>query len=111
MNATLSNIIMANLPKAIHKTYRPIYMIEPNMVFLYMFYWFITKHGKATTKNCKVNWKRMAANLHPLDSYKPLAKCLFIGIGALPARYPMEAHDIIKIGLRILKRCGMYSKE
>jgi hypothetical protein len=27
------------------------------------------------------------------------------------ARYPIEERDIINIGLRMIKRCGMYAKE
>jgi hypothetical protein len=27
------------------------------------------------------------------------------------AKYPMEERDIINIGLRVIKHCGMYSKE
>jgi hypothetical protein len=55
INATLSNILPANLPKAIHKTYESICMKQPNSVFLHMFDWFINKYGKMTTKDCKEN--------------------------------------------------------
>jgi hypothetical protein len=37
MNAALSNVFLANLPKAICKTYKPICMKQPNTVFLHMF--------------------------------------------------------------------------
>ncbi len=46
MNATLSNVFLANLPKAIRETYKPICMKQPNTVFLHMFNWFITKYGR-----------------------------------------------------------------
>jgi hypothetical protein len=46
MNSALSDVVLANLPKAIGKTYKPIHMDEPNTVFLHMFDWFITKNGK-----------------------------------------------------------------
>jgi hypothetical protein len=45
MNAALSDVFLANLPKVICETYEPIRMKQPNMVFLHMFSWFITKYG------------------------------------------------------------------
>ncbi len=51
INAALSNVFLANLPKVIRKTYKPICMKEPNTVFLHMCYWFIAKYGKTTTKD------------------------------------------------------------
>jgi len=41
MNAALSDVFLANLPKAIRQTYEPIRMKQPNTVFLHMFNWFI----------------------------------------------------------------------
>jgi hypothetical protein len=37
MNAALSNVFLANLPKAICETYKSIYMKQSNIVFLHMF--------------------------------------------------------------------------
>ncbi len=79
MNAALSDVFLANLPKAIRETYEPIRMKQPNTVFLHMFDWFITKYGKTTTKDCKDNQQRMAADWHPSDSFEPLAMRFFIG--------------------------------
>jgi hypothetical protein len=62
MNAAISDVFLANLPKAIRETYEPICMKQPNMVFLHMFDWFITKYGKTTAKDCKDNQQRMAAD-------------------------------------------------
>ena len=54
----------------------------------------------------------MAADWHPSKGFEPLATRLFIGASyAIAARYPMRDYDIIDIGLRVIKRCGMYSKE
>jgi hypothetical protein len=112
MNAALSDVFLANLPKVICKTYEPICMKQPNMVFLHMFDWFITKYGKTTAKDRKDNRQRMAADWHPSNGFEPLATHLFIGASyASAARYPMDDHDVIDIGLRIIKRCGMYSEE
>jgi hypothetical protein len=38
--------------------------------------------------------------------------CLFIGASyASAARYLMDNRKVIDIGLRVIKRCGMYAKE
>ncbi len=112
MNAALSNVFLTNLPKAIHKTYKPICMKQPNTVFLHMFDWFINKYGKMTTKDCKENQQKMAADWHPSDGFKPLATCLFVGASyARAARYPVNGCNVIDIGLRVIKWCRMYSKE
>jgi hypothetical protein len=38
--------------------------------------------------------------------------CLFIGASyASAARYPMDDRDVIDIGLRVIKHCGLYAKE
>jgi hypothetical protein len=113
MNAALSDVFLANLPKAICETYKPIHMKQPNTVFLHMFNWFITKYGHTTTKDCKENWQRMAS-WHPSEGFEPLAMRLFIGASysyASAACYPMDNCDVIDIGLHVIKRCGMYAKE
>jgi hypothetical protein len=112
MNVALSNIFLANLPKEICETYKPIRMKQPNTVFLHIFDWFITKFGRTTTKDCKKNWQRMAAIWHPSKGFKPLAMHLFIGATyASAAHYPMDDCDIINIGLQVIKHCGTYTKE
>jgi hypothetical protein len=111
MNAALSDVFLMNLPKAICETYKPIRMKQPNTVFLHMFDWFITKYRGTTTKDCEENWQRMAATWHLSKGFKPLAMHLFIGASyASAARYPMDNHDVIDIGLRVIKHCGMYAK-
>jgi hypothetical protein len=112
MNATLSNTFLANLPKAICESYKPIRMTQSNTVFLHMCNWFITKYGRTMTKDCKANWQRMAATWHPSKGFEPLTMYLFIGTSyASTARYPMDDHDVIDIGLHVIKHCGMYAKE
>ena len=54
----------------------------------------------------------MAANWHPSGSFEPLATCLFIGASYTSmACYLMDDRNVINIGLRIINRCGMYSKK
>jgi len=112
MNATFSDVFLANLSKATHETYEPIHMNQPNTVFLHIFDWFITKYGKTMTEDQEENWQRMAADWPPSNGFEPLAMRLFIGASyASMARYPMDDRDIIDIGLRVIKRCRMYSEE
>jgi hypothetical protein len=112
MNAVLLDVFLAQLPKLIRKTYEPICMKQPNTVFLHMFDWFIGKYGKMRTKDGKENQQWVAADWHPSDGFEPLATHLFIGaLYASAACDPMEERNIIDIGLRVIKRCGMYSEE
>jgi hypothetical protein len=113
MNAALSNVFLANLPKSICKTYEPIHMKQPNTVFLHMFDWFITKYGETTTEDCKENRQRMATDWHPSNGFEPRATRLFIGASyASAARYPMDDRNVIDIGLRVIKCCvGCTTKE
>ena len=54
----------------------------------------------------------MAADWQPTDGFEQLVTRLFLGAAyARAARYPMEERDIIGIGLRVIKRCGMYAEE
>jgi hypothetical protein len=54
----------------------------------------------------------MAADWHPSDGFEPLATRFFIGASYVSAAcYPMDDRDVIDIGLRVIKRCGMYAKE
>jgi hypothetical protein len=69
MNAALSDVFLANLPKSICETYKPIRMKQPNTVFLHMSDWFITKYRHTTTKDCKENWQRMDATWHPSKGF------------------------------------------
>ncbi len=87
-------------------------MKQPNTVFLHMFDWFITKYGLPQPKIARKNWQRMAATWYPSKGFEPLTMRLFIGASYASAeRYPMDNHDVIDIGLRVIKRCGMYSEE
>ena len=87
-------------------------MKDLNTVFLYMFDWFIDKYGMTTTEDCKANCQQMASKWHPTDGFEPLATRLFIGTSYAGAvQYPMQDCDLIRIGLHLIKHCGMYSEE
>jgi hypothetical protein len=112
MNAALSDMFLANLPKLICDSYDPICMGLPNTVFLHVFDWFIKKYGVTTTEEREENQQQIAADWQPTDSFGQLVTRLFLGVlYASAARYPMKELDIINISLRAIKRCGMYAKE
>ena len=79
MNATLSDVFLANLPKSICDGYDPICMGLPNTVFLHMFQWFIKKYGITTAEEREENWQRMAADWQPADGFEQLVTRLFLG--------------------------------
>ena len=79
MNLALVDVFLANLPKAICETYKPIRMKDPNTVFLYMFDWFIERYGKPTSEDREANQQRMAADWHPSKGFEPLTTRLLIG--------------------------------
>ncbi len=72
-------------------------------------------HHKALAYHKKRLQGKLAENgchLVSLQRFEPLATRLFIGASyASAARYPMDDRDVINIGLRIIKCCGMYAKE
>ncbi len=87
-------------------------MKQSNTVFLRMFDWFIAKYTQTTTKDHKVNQQRIAAIWHPSKDFKSLATRLFIGVSyASTASYSMDNRNVIDIGLRVIKCCGMYTEE
>ncbi len=54
----------------------------------------------------------MAADWHPANGFDALILCLFTRAAyASSASFRMNNVDIIDIGLRIIKQCGMYGKE
>jgi hypothetical protein len=112
MNAALLDVFLANLPKSICDGYNPICMGLPNTVFLHMFQWFIKKYGVTTAEEREENWQRMAYDWQPANGVEQLVTRLFLSTSyPSAARYLMEERNIIDIGLRVIKRCGMYTEK
>ena len=54
----------------------------------------------------------MAANWHSADGFDTLVLRLFTGAAyASSAGYKMNDINVVDIGLRLIKRCGMYAEE
>jgi hypothetical protein len=79
MNSALSDVLLANPPKAIFETDKLIHMKQPNTIFLHIFDWFITKYRQITIEDCEGNQQRTAATWRPYNSFEPLVMRLFIG--------------------------------
>jgi hypothetical protein len=77
-----------------------------------MFVWFVDHYGKTMVEDCKANRQRMAADWHPANSFNTLVLCLFTGaVFARCTNFTMANLNIIDIGLRLFKQCGMYAEE
>jgi hypothetical protein len=112
INAALLDVFLANLPKLICNGYDPICMGLPNTAFLHMFDWFIKKYGITMAEEREEDRQRMTTVCQPTDGFEQLITQLFLSVSyASTARYPMEERDIIDIGLRVIKRWGMYAEE
>jgi hypothetical protein len=117
MNAALCDVFLENmstsvLSTSVHASVLQRRLSEPNIVFVDLFLWFVKNYGKTTAEDREGNRRRMAADWHPADGFDSLIHRLFTGAGySSSAGYPMHDADIIDIGLRVIKRCGMYSEE
>jgi hypothetical protein len=74
--------------------------------------WFVEKYGTTTPEDRDANRSRMAADWHPSGGFNALTIRLFKG-GAYSnaCDYPIPIRDIIDIGIRVIKRSGLYNKE
>ncbi len=65
-----------------------------------------------TAEDCKANQQHMAPNWHPANGFYTLILHLFTGMAfAGCTNFRMADRDIVDIGLRVIKQCGMYAKE
>jgi hypothetical protein len=112
MNAALCDVFLENMSASVRASVLQRRLSEPNIVFVDLFLWFVKNYGKTTAEDREENRRRMAADWHPTDGFDSLIHRLFTGAGySSSAGYPMHDADIIDIGLRVIKRCGMYSEE
>jgi hypothetical protein len=112
MNAALPDVFLDALSLQVHASFQQHCLCEPNIVFVNMFEWFVGHYGKTTAKDRDANRQRMAANWHPTNRFDTLTLRLFTGVAYAGCRgYTMADCNIANIGLRIIKRCGMYAKE
>jgi hypothetical protein len=112
MNAALTDVFLDALSLQVQASFLQHCLCEPNIVFVDMFEWFVGHYGKTTAKDRDTNRQHMVANWHPANGFDTLALRLFTGAAyAGYTGYTMDNCDIVNIGLRIIKQCGMYAKE
>ncbi len=112
MNTTLPDIFLKALSLQVCASFQQRCLCKPNILFIDMFMWFVDHYGKTTAEDCKANCQRMADDWHPTHGFDTLVLRLFTSAAfAGCTNFTMANHDIINIGLCIIKRCGMYAKE
>ncbi len=112
MNSALADIFLEAMSSQVRASFLQRCLREPNIVFINLFLWFVNQYGKTTAKDREANRQRMAANRHPTNGFNTLILHLFTGAAyASSVGYRTNDINIVDIGLRIIKQCGMYGKE
>jgi hypothetical protein len=112
MNTAFANVFLEALSTQVRTSIQEHCLCEPNIIFVDLFLWFVNQYGKTTAKDREANHQRMAANWYPANGFDALILCLFTGAAcASSVGFKMNNINIIDIGLRIIKRCGMYGEE
>jgi hypothetical protein len=112
MNTALADIFLKVMSAQVRASFRQRRLRKPNIIFVDLFLWFVNQYGTATAKDREANQQRMAADWHPADGFDALILLLFTSAAyASSASVKMKGVNIVDIGLRLIKRCGMYSEE
>ena len=112
MNAALTHVFLNAVLVGVHAAFLQRRLCEPNIVFIDVFEQFAQHYDTTMAEDCHMNCQRMATDWHPSDGFDALALRLFPGTAYANATgYPIVDHDIIDIGICIIKRCGLYAEE
>ena len=112
MNAALIDTLLSLIPMAFKLLYEQERIINPNAVFHQCFDWFVTKYGCTSAKNRKTNRTAMATDWHPSMGFEVLTSCFFHSITfASLSGHPITNKDTVDIGVRVLKRTGLFAEE
>ena len=112
MNAALTDVFLDAVSIGVRAAFQQRRLREPNIVFVDMFEWFAQHYGTTTAEDRDANRQRMAADWHPGDGFDALTLRLFTGAAYANATgYPIVDRDIVDIGIRVIKRCGLYAEE
>jgi hypothetical protein len=112
MNTAHANVFLEAMSSQVRTSIQQWHLHKPNIVFANLFLWFVNQYGKTTAENREANRQRMAANRHPTNGFDALILHLFNGAAyASSTGFKINNVGIIDIGLRIIKRWGMYGKE
>jgi hypothetical protein len=112
MNTIFSDVFLEALSLQVHASFLQRHLCKPNIIFVNMFVWFVDHYSKTTAEDCKANRQCMAADWHPANGFDTLILCLFTcAVFAGCTNFTMANRNIVNIGLRVIKRCGMYAKQ
>jgi hypothetical protein len=112
MNTALTNVFLDAMLSQVRASFHQQHLCKPNIGFVNLFLWLVNQYGKRTAEDCEANRQRMAADWHPANGFNALILCLFTeAVYTSSAGFKMNNVDIVDIGLRIIKRCGMYGEE
>jgi hypothetical protein len=112
MNTALVNVFLGAMSSQVHASFQQRRLCKPNIVFVDLFLWFVNQYGKTMAEDCKANRRRMAADWHSTNAFDALILRLSTGAAyASSTGFRMNDVNIVDIGLRIIKQCGMYDKE
>jgi hypothetical protein len=112
MNTAIANIFLKAMSSQVHASFQQQCLREPNIIFDNIFLWFVNQYGKMRAEDHEANGQRMAADWHPANGFDALLLHHFTGAAyASSMCYRMKDVNIVNIGLRIIKRCGMYGEE
>jgi hypothetical protein len=112
MNAALMDVFLGAVLVGVRAAFQQRHFCEPNNVFVDMIEWFAQHYGTTTAEDRDANCQRMAADWHPGDGFDALTLGLFTGAAYANATgYLIVNRDIVNIGIRVIKRCGLYAEE
>jgi hypothetical protein len=112
MSTALADVFLEAMSSRVHASFQQRHLCKPNIIFVNLFLWFINQYGETMAKDCKANQQCMAANRHPANGFDALILRLFTrAVYASSAGFMMNDVNIVNIGLRIIKQCGMYGEE
>jgi hypothetical protein len=112
MNIALTNVFLNCLSSQVRAFFQQRHLCKPNIIFVEMFIWFVDHYRKTTSEDRKANCQCMAANWHPVKGFNVLVLHLFSGATFVGCTgFAMNNHDIVGIGLHVIKHSGMYTEE
>ena len=83
MNAALCDVFLENMLTSVHTSVLQRRLSEPNIVFVYLFLWFVKNYGKTTAEDREENRHRMAADWHPADGFNETSPSVLYTVHAM----------------------------
>jgi hypothetical protein len=112
INIALVDIFLECLSSQVRASFQQQHLHEPNLVLINIILWFINHYGKTTSEDQEASCQHIAADWHSSNGFDHLVLHFFTSTAfASSASYLMNNIKIVDIGLRIIKRCSMYTKE